>query len=186
MRDEKARKALGALSQALKSVPELPYSRAAEMLEAIVGGAYLFGSELWALYIDRRKAHVNRKYASWLLGLGRVRDDRLFVWLPLKDLDVKGEATVVRMQCEVHNPGSLLHCAMHQLYLNWRMSRGRDKRLCWWGRMRSTLRRIWPQCDIHFNGNSLTATGDVIDLNNPSNSRAKYIEDTTIARWKGR
>ena len=64
MRDEKARKALGALSQALKSVPELPYSRAAKMLEAIVGGPYLSGSELWALYIDRRKAHVNRKYAS--------------------------------------------------------------------------------------------------------------------------
>ena len=132
------------------------------------------------------KAHVNRKYASWLLRLGRVRDDRLFVWLPLKDLDVKGEATVVRMQCEVHNPGSLLHCAMHQLYLNWRMSRGRDKRLCWWGRMRSTLRRIWPQCDIDFNGDSLTAAGDVTDLNNRSNSRAKYIEDTTIARWKVR
>ena len=107
MHDEKARKALGALTQALKSVPELPYSRAAEMLEAIVGGAYLFGSELWALYIDRRKAHVNRKYASWLLGLGRVRDDRLIGWLPLKDLDVKGEATVVRMLCEAHNPGSL-------------------------------------------------------------------------------
>ena len=66
------------------------------------------------------------------------------------------------------------------------MSRGRDKRLCWWGRMRSTLRLIWPQCDIHFNGNSLRATGDVIDLNNSTNSRAKYIEDTTIARWKVR
>ena len=66
------------------------------------------------------------------------------------------------------------------------MSRGRDKRLCWWGRMRSTLRRIWPQCDIQFNGNSLIAAGNVIDSNNPSNGRAKYIEDTTIARWKVR
>ena len=77
------------------------------MLAAVVGGACLFGSELCALYIDRRKAHVNRKYASWLLGLGRVRDHRLIGWLPLKDLDVKGEATVVRMLCEAHNPGSL-------------------------------------------------------------------------------
>ena len=42
MRDEKARKALGALTQALKSVPELPYSRAAEMMEAIVGGGISF------------------------------------------------------------------------------------------------------------------------------------------------
>ena len=77
MRDEKARKALGALKQALKSVPQLPFSRVTEMMEAIVGGAYLFGSELWALHIDRRTTHVNRKYASWLLGLHRVRDDRL-------------------------------------------------------------------------------------------------------------
>ena len=99
---------------------------------------------------------------------------------------MKGEATVVRMLFEAHNPGSSLHYALHQLYLNWRWSRGRDKRLCWWGRMRSTLRRIWPQCDIHFNGNSLIAAGNVIDSNNPSNGRAKYIEDTTIARWKVR
>ena len=56
-----------------------------------------------------QKNHGNRKCASWLLGLGRVRDDRLIGWLPLKDLDVKGEATVVRMLCEAHNPGSLLH-----------------------------------------------------------------------------
>ena len=77
MRDAEARKALGALTQALKSVPELPYSRAAEMMEAIVGGAYIFGSELWALFIDRRAAHVNRKYVGWLLGLGRAREERL-------------------------------------------------------------------------------------------------------------
>ena len=73
--------------------------------------AYLFGSELWALYIDRRTAHVNRKYTSWILGLNRVRDDRLTGWLPLKDLDIKGEAAVVRMVCEVSAPGSMLHYA---------------------------------------------------------------------------
>ena len=106
MRDEKARKALGALTQALKSVPELPYSRAAEMMEAIVGGAYLFGSELWALFIDRRTAHINRKYVSWLLGLGRVREVRLTGWLPIKDPHIKAEATVVRMICEARSPGN--------------------------------------------------------------------------------
>ena len=77
------------------------------MLEAIVGGAFLYGCELWAPYIDPRTPHLNRKYFAWLTGLGRVRDDRLIGWLPLKDLDVKGEATVVRMLCEAHNPGSL-------------------------------------------------------------------------------
>ena len=59
--------------------------------QAIVGGAYLFGSELWALFIDPRTAHVNRKYVSWLLGLGRVREERLTGWLPIKDLDIKAE-----------------------------------------------------------------------------------------------
>ena len=93
MRDAEARKALGALTQALKSVPELPYSHATEMMKAFVpgGGAYLFGSELWALFIDPRTAHVNRKYVSWLLGLGRVREERLTGWLPIKDLDIKAE-----------------------------------------------------------------------------------------------
>ena len=186
MRDEKARKALGALTQALKSVPELPYSRAAEMMEAIVGGAYLFGSELWALFIDRRTAHINRKYVSWLLGLGRVREVRLTGWLPIKDLDIKAEATVVRMICEARSPGNLLNYALHQLYLNWRTSRGRDKRLCWWGRMRSMLRRIWPQCDLHFHGEYLISTGNAFDLQNPPLSRARYIEETTKVRWKTR
>ena len=69
MRDEKARKALGALSQVLIYVPELPYIRAAEMLEAIVGGAYLFGSELWALYIDRRKTMAIENARVGCLGL---------------------------------------------------------------------------------------------------------------------
>ena len=183
MRDEKARKALGALTQALKSVPQLPFSRVTEMMEAIVGGAYLFGSEPWALYIDRRTAHVNRKYAGWLLG---VRDDRLTGWLPLKDLDIKGESAVVRMVCEARIPGSMLHYAMRQLYQNWRTSRGRDKRLCWWGRMRSMLRRIWPQCDLHFRGDYLIATGDAIELHNPNHSRARYFEDSTKARWQKR
>ena len=64
------------------------------------------------------------------------------------------------MICEARNPGSLLHHALHQLYLNWSTSRGREKRLCWWGRMRSMLRRIWPQSDLHFHGDSLTATGN--------------------------
>ena len=50
--------------------------------------------------------------------------------------------------------------------------------------MRSLLRRIWPQCDIHFTDGSLTTTGGVIDLQSPCRSRAKYIEDATNARWQ--
>ena len=52
---------------------------------------------------------------SSLLGLSRVREDRLTGWLPIKDLDIKAEAAVVRMICEARNPGSLLHHALHQL-----------------------------------------------------------------------
>ena len=107
-------------------------------------------------------------------------------WLPLKDLDIKGESAVVRMVCEARIPGSMLHYAMRQLYQNWRTSRGRDKRLCWWGRMRSMLRRIWPQCDLHFRGDYLIATGDAIELHNPNHSRARYFEDSTKARWQKR
>ena len=52
--------------------------------------------------------------------------------------------------------------------------------------MRSLLRRIWPQCDLHFTNGSLTTTGGVIDLQSPCRSRAKYIEDATNARWQTR
>ena len=90
------------------------------------------------------------------------------------------------MICEARSPGNLLNHALHQLYLNWRTSRGRDKRLCWWGRMRSMLRRIWPQCDLHFHGENLISTGNAFDLQNPPLSRARYIEETTKVRWKTR
>ena len=52
--------------------------------------------------------------------------------------------------------------------------------------MRSLLRRIWPKCDLNFRGDFLTATGDAIELHNPNRSRARYIEDSTNARWQAR
>ena len=48
------------------------------------------------------------------------------------------------------------------------------------------LRRIWPQCDIYFVNDSLTATGGTVDPSSPIHSRAKYIEDVTNARWQAR
>ena len=88
-------------------------------LLAIIGGAYLYGCELSGPYIDRKTPHVIRKYFAWLLGLGRVWDDRLLGWLSVRDLDIKGEGTVVRMLSKAQAPGSLLHLAIRQIYSNW-------------------------------------------------------------------
>ena len=59
-RDDKAWKVLGALKNSLRRVPFLPQSRVAEMGEAMVGGTFLYSAELWAPYLDLRKARVPR------------------------------------------------------------------------------------------------------------------------------
>ena len=65
---------------------------------SLVGGAYLYSSNLWAAYVDLRKRGVGAKYLLWLFGLvKKARAERTIGWLPIRDLDLKGAAAVVRM-----------------------------------------------------------------------------------------
>ena len=97
-RDDKGWKVLGALKNSLHMVPFLPFARVAEMGEAMVGGTFLYSAELWAPYLDLRRARVPRAYAAWLHGFGKkARADRLVGWVPARDLDIKAETAVVRM-----------------------------------------------------------------------------------------
>ena len=51
-RAEKGRKVFGALSGQLQTVPFLPFARTVEIGESLVGGAYLYGAEMWAPFIS--------------------------------------------------------------------------------------------------------------------------------------
>ena len=76
-RDMKGTKALGATSGTLRWVPYLPFSRTVVVGESLVVGA---------------------KYLLWLFGTGKKeRAERTGGWLPIRDLDLKGAAAVVRM-----------------------------------------------------------------------------------------
>ena len=89
-RDEKGRKAWGGLSSTLIFVPFLPFARTLELGESIVGGAYLYSSDLWAPYVDKRQKGVGSAYASWLLGFDKARSERLVGWVPVRISTQKG------------------------------------------------------------------------------------------------
>ena len=75
----------------------------------MVGGTFLYSAELWAPYLDLRKARVPRAYAAWLHGAGKTaRADRLIGWVPHRDLDIKAEAAVVRMLADAQTHGGLI------------------------------------------------------------------------------
>ena len=184
-RELKARKALGGLQNALRSVPFLPFARLEAMAEAIVGGVYLYGSELWAPFLDRRAARVDRRYLEWLLGLHGVREDRLSGWLPVRDLDVKAEASVLRTLGDAHRHGGLLFAAVKQLWRNREEARGVAKRATWWGRMLTMVRRTWPGFDVAVR-DSVTVTGAPRPTRQLDALHADFYADTMAKRWRAR
>ena len=84
-------KAFGSLVGSLCIVPFLPLFRVKEVVDATVGGAYLFGAELWAPLIPRAGrtpgSSINKDLLSWILGLGNARLDRCRGWVELRELD---------------------------------------------------------------------------------------------------
>ena len=75
-RDMKGTKALGAVSGTLHWVRYLPFARTVTVGESLVGGAYLYSSDLWAAYVDLRNRGLGGKYLQWLFGFGKARPDR--------------------------------------------------------------------------------------------------------------
>ena len=67
----KGTKALGAVIGTLSWVPYLPFARTATVGASLVGGAYLYSSDLWATYVDLRKRGLRGKYQQWTLALVR-------------------------------------------------------------------------------------------------------------------
>ena len=90
-RENTALKAFGALVGSLCLVPFLPFSRVKEVAYTTVGGAYLFGAELWAPFIPRAGrtsgSRVSRDVLAWIMGLGSARLDGCRGWVELHELD---------------------------------------------------------------------------------------------------
>ena len=89
-REEKGRKALGAIHGYLQTVRFLPIARTVELGEALVGGAYLYGAEMWAPFIwmvaaaEGSRDPVNIAYLKWIMGLVGARLERRWGWTPVR------------------------------------------------------------------------------------------------------
>ena len=59
-------------------VPFVPFFRVKEVVDATVGGAYLFGAELWAPFIPRAGrtpgCRIDKDVLPWIPGLRNARD----------------------------------------------------------------------------------------------------------------
>ena len=186
-RDEKGTKAFGALCGLLRWVPFLPFARTAELGESLVGGAYLYSSDLWATYIDQRHKGVGRNFASWLLGFGRrVRSERVAGWIPFRDLDLKGEASVVRMLADGLRVGGLLTRALRQLHQNWVHAPALERKHTWLGRALKMIRKVWPRFTLEScNVNGLKFSGLPQDYKG-SCPHVAYFADASSLVWKRR
>ena len=183
-REEKGWKVLGGMQSALRLVPFLPFERCVEIGEAVVGGAYLYSSEFWAPYLDQRATRCSRGYLSWILGLSKVRSDKLIGWFPLRDLDVKAAASLLRMFVDADVHGGLLRAAVRQLHSNFVLSRHK-RRESWWSCALILIRRTWPNFDvavvprIGLSGIPATLGGHVL-------VQQQYVADTFVQRWQAR
>ena len=189
-RDDKGWKVLGALKNSLRMVPFLPFARVAEMGEAMVGGTFLYSAELWAPYLDLRRARVPRAYAAWLHGFGKkARADRLVGWVPARDLDIKAETAVVRMLADAQTHGGLLQRALSQLRLNWveacRPGRRRMAKDLWWGRMLKMVRRTWGRFDVLMSPR-VVFTGLPRARVQSGIMHTQYAADVWVRRWQNR
>ena len=100
-REEKGRKAFGALCGQLVLVPFLPFARTVELGESIVGGAYLYGAEFWGPFLmmdtNGEGSCLDADYLKWIHWFSRkeTRLERCFGWVPVRSLDDKAVAACV-------------------------------------------------------------------------------------------
>ena len=173
-------------SSTLRFVPFLPFARTLELGESIVGGAYLYSSDLWAPYVDKRQKGVGSAYASWLLGFGKARSERLAGWVPVRDLDTKGEAAVVRvLQDAVEFKGLMLKVIRH-LYGTWEACTGRARKETWMGRALKMIQRVWPAFRITLEGPMGLCLHGIPALRPGMSLHVVYRQDSAQLAWKRR
>ena len=142
-----AYKALGALLGTLFMVPFLPFARMREIFTAIVGGVYLYGSEVWAPFVPHSGcspgSRVSKEVLWWLTGMGGARTERCRGWIMVNELDVEAESRALRILRDAEQKGGLLERAVKQMHANYRKA-GRQAGGTWLGRIQKRVRRVWP------------------------------------------
>ena len=162
-----------------------------------MGGAYLYSSDLWAAYVDQRQRGVGTKYLAWLFDFGRARADRTVGWLTVRDLDLKGAASVIRLlTASVSGNASLapdsdkpvnalLRRAVRQMCLNWESTRGWERRHTWLGRTMQMIHRTWPKFRLVWNGGSLSLSG-VPAKHMQARLSDAFLEDAARVQWQAK
>ena len=139
-------KAFGASVGSLCLVPFLPFSRVEEVYTT-VGGAYLFGAELWAPFIPRAGrtpgSRVSRDVLAWIVGLGSARLDRCRGWMELRELDDMATGMALSAIDDAICHEGLLKRAILQLQRNFENA-GRKACKTWMGRLIHVVRVTWP------------------------------------------
>ena len=179
-------KALGAVKGELRGAPFLPLMRRKEIVEAIVGGGYLYASELWGPFVVLRGSRVNRELRAWLLGFGAARPNRQQGWVPIRDLDVEALSRAVRVLEEVSIEGStLLTSAVRQLHLNWEGARV-GKGSTWFGRLISRVQHVWPRFKLRVASEISWSGAPLLDPAAPLSLAKRFIRDAVDKKWRRR
>ena len=134
---------------------------------------------------------------SLLLEFGRARADRMVGWLTIRDLDLKGAASVVRLltasvsgnpslvQDNSKPVNGLLRRAVRQMCLNWESTKGWERRHTWLGRTLKLIHRAWPEFRLTWGDGGLTLSGVPAQHRRARLSDA-FLEDATRQQWQTR
>ena len=127
----------------------LPWNRFCELAESLVGGAYLYGAEMWAPFIFQsasgESSRVNIAYTKWVTGLGGARLERCRGRTPLQDLDDKALLAAVRVLEDAHKYQGLFWRAVKQLALNWENTfQSLTVARTWMGALLHRMHFVWP------------------------------------------
>ena len=194
-REEKGWKALGAVSGQLQTVPFLPFARTVELGEALVGGAYLYGSEMWAPFISMvavaeekgSRDPVNTAYMKWITGMGGARLDRHRGWTSVRELDDKALVAAVRVFEDARKFQGLLGRAVYQLVLNWEHTwDSRRSETTWMGALLRRVRVVWPRFRVQLSTPLSWTGGPMLRVETKFSLARQFHEDLRIYQWQVR
>ena len=118
-------------------------------------------------------------------GLGKVRSDRLLGWIPIRDLDIKGQASVIRMLEDAQRGEGLMRQVVTQLHSQWEEERGAAKRRTWWGHMLCMVRRTWPGFSVEMSP-SIRFLGVLERGAAGYELHRRFQKDAWAERWRAR
>ena len=135
------------------------------------------------------------KYLIWLFGFGPARANRTVGWLTVRDLDLKGTASVVQLLTasvsgnpslveDTEKPvNGLLRRAIRQMCLNNENTREWEQRHTWLGRTLKMIHRVWPQFRLTWNdGNSTLSCIPAKHFRGRVSNAC--LEDATRQQWQ--